>query len=57
MLTFKRKEREKEQRRELIINAAQELFFFKKFDEITIEEIAKKSQLAKGTLYLYFKSK
>ncbi|MGD0160193.1 MAG: TetR/AcrR family transcriptional regulator [Candidatus Bathyarchaeia archaeon] len=57
MSTRKRKEREKEQRRKLIVDAAQTLFFSKRYDEITIEEIAKKSQLAKGTVYLYFKSK
>ncbi|MGA3288804.1 MAG: TetR/AcrR family transcriptional regulator [Candidatus Bathyarchaeia archaeon] len=57
MSTLKRKEKEKEQRRNLIVDAAQTLFFSKRYDEITIEEIAKKSQLAKGTLYMYFKSK
>ena len=57
MSTLKRKEKEKEQRRKLIIDSAQTLFFSKHYDEITIDEIAKKSQLAKGTLYLYFKSK
>ena len=57
MSTLKRREKEKEQRRKLILDAAQALFFSKHYDEITIEEIAEKSQLAKGTLYLYFKSK
>ena len=57
MLTLKRREKEKEQRRKLILDAAQTLFFSKHYDEITIEEIAEKAQLAKGTLYLYFKSK
>ncbi len=57
MSTFKRKEKEKEQRHNLIVDAAQTLFFSKRYDEITIEEIAKKTQLAKGTLYTYFKSK
>jgi len=57
MSTLKRREKEKEQRRKLILDAAQTLFFSKHYDEITIEEIAEKAQLAKGTLYLYFKSK
>ncbi len=57
MSTLERREKEKEQRRKLILDAAQTLFFSKHYDEITIEEIAEKSQLAKGTLYLYFKSK
>ena len=55
--TLERKEKEKEQRREAIKDAAQALFFTKPYDEITIDSIAEKSQLAKGTLYLYFKSK
>jgi len=57
MSTLQRREKEKEQRRNLILDAAQTLFFSKHYDEITIEEIAEKSQLAKGTVYLYFKSK
>jgi len=57
MSTAERREKEKEQRRKLILDAAQTLFFSKHYDEITIEEIAEKAQLAKGTLYLYFKSK
>jgi len=57
MSTYKRKEKEKEQRRKLILDAAQTLFFSKDYDEITIEEIAEKSQLAKGTIYTYFNSK
>ena len=57
MSTLARKEKEKQQRHKQIEDAAQALFFSKNYDEITIEEIAKKSQLAKGTIYLYFKSK
>jgi len=57
MSTLKRKQKEKEQRRNLIIDAAQTLFFSRPYDEITIDAIAKKAQLAKGTVYLYFKSK
>ena len=57
MSTLERREKEKQQRRKLILDAAQTFFFSKHYDKITIEEIAEKSQLAKGTLYLYFKSK
>ena len=56
-MTLARKEKEKEQRRNAIIDAAQVLFFAKSYDEITIEAVAEKAQLAKGTVYLYFKSK
>jgi len=54
---LERKEKEKEQRRNAIVEAAQSLFFSKPYDEITIEAVAEKAQLAKGTVYLYFKSK
>ena len=57
MLTQKRREKEKEQRCSLILDAAQALFFSENYAKITVEEIAEKAQLAKGTLYTYFKSK
>lgn len=40
-----------------ILNAAQTIFALKGFNEATVDEIAAKARLAKGTLYLYFKSK
>lgn len=52
-----RKEREKEQRREEILNAAQYIFFDKGLQAATMDDIADKAELSKGTLYLYFSSK
>ncbi len=52
-----RKEREKEQRRNDIIDAAERIFFCKGIDNATMDEIAEEAELSKGTLYLYFKSK
>lgn len=52
-----RKEREKQQRREEIVKAAEEVFFSKGFEESTMDDIADRAELSKGTLYLYFKSK
>ncbi|MEN8202555.1 MAG: TetR/AcrR family transcriptional regulator [Bacteroidota bacterium] len=52
-----RKEREKQQRREGIIQAAEKVFFSKGFDHSTMDDIADEAELSKGTLYLYFKSK
>lgn len=54
---IERKEREKEMRREEIIDAAQEIFFTKGLASATMDEIAEKAELSKGTLYLYYKSK
>jgi TetR/AcrR family transcriptional regulator len=57
MATADRKEREKEQRKNAIIDAAEKLFFSRGFDSVSMEEIAKEVELGKGTLYLYFKNK
>lgn len=52
-----RKEREKMQRRDEIIDAAENVFFSKGFEKATMDDIADRAELSKGTLYLYFKSK
>ncbi|MBZ2165653.1 TetR/AcrR family transcriptional regulator [Methanobacterium spitsbergense] len=51
------KEREREQRRNDIINAARKLFVDRDFDEVSMDEIAENIGLGKSTLYLYFKNK
>jgi len=52
-----RKEREKEQRRNMIIDAAERIFFKKGIENSTMDDVASEAELSKGTLYLYFKSK
>jgi len=52
-----RKEREKKLRKDSILNAAEKLFFRRGLDTVTIEEIANEAELAKGTIYRYFKNK
>jgi TetR/AcrR family transcriptional regulator len=54
---IERKEREKEHRREEIIDAAQKIFFQKGLQIATMDEIAEAAELSKGTLYIYYKSK
>jgi len=54
---IERKEREKEHRREEIIDAAQRVFFQKGLSAATMDEIAEVAELSKGTLYLYYNSK
>jgi AcrR family transcriptional regulator len=51
------KEREKEQRREYIIAAAEKLFFSKGYDNVSMNDIADAVEMNKATLYLYFKNK
>jgi TetR/AcrR family transcriptional regulator len=55
--TAQRKQREHLERRNAILTAAREVFFEKGFKMATMEAIAESCDLAKGTLYLYFKSK
>ncbi len=57
MSTIDRKSREKEQRKTAIIDAAEKIFTQNGYEKTTIDDIAKESELAKGTLYLYFQSK
>ena len=52
-----RKEREKQQRRNDIVDAAERIFFSRGFSGSTMDEIAEEAELSKGTLYLYFKSR
>lgn len=52
-----RKEREKEQRRNAIIDAAEKVFFSKGLETATMDEVAELAEFSKGTLYLYFKNK
>jgi len=43
--------------RERLVSAAMELFARKGFDKTTVDEIVARAGVAKGTFYLYFKSK
>ncbi|MCX5839904.1 MAG: TetR/AcrR family transcriptional regulator [Deltaproteobacteria bacterium] len=52
-----RRKREKDQRRSAILNAARKLFFEKGFRHVTVENIARKAELSKGSIYIYFRSK
>jgi TetR/AcrR family transcriptional regulator len=52
-----RKEREKQRRREDILDAAEKIFFTKGYEISTMDDVAEMAELSKGTLYLYFKSK
>lgn len=52
-----RKEREKQLRRDLILKASEEVFFEKGLRAATLDEIAERAEVSKGTIYLYFASK
>jgi TetR/AcrR family transcriptional regulator len=57
MSTKSRKEREKENRREDILKAAEAIMSVNGLHGLSIDLIAQETELAKGTIYLYFKSK
>jgi AcrR family transcriptional regulator len=52
-----RKQREKEQRKNEIVDAAERLFFSRGYEEVSMDEIAREVELNKATLYLYFENK
>ena len=52
-----RKEREKEQKRALILEATEELILEKGLDHLNMDEVAEKAEVSKGSLYLYFNNK
>lgn len=52
-----RRKRERESRRNAILRAARKLFFEKGFKTVTVESIARKAELSKGSIYLYYNSK
>lgn len=52
-----RRKREKEQRRQSIIDAAEKLFFQKGYDNVSMNDIAKEVELNRATIYLYFENK
>jgi TetR/AcrR family transcriptional regulator len=51
------REREKEQRRSYILDVAEELFFSRGYDDVSMNHIALEVGVNKATLYLYFKNK
>jgi AcrR family transcriptional regulator len=57
MSVLSRKEREKLARRKSILQAARELFYLNGYQASTIDKIAERAELSKGTIYSYFDSK
>src|SRR5689334_8977454 len=52
-----RKERQKEEMRQLILNAAMELFLGEGYDSVSIRRIAEKMEYSPATIYTYFPEK
>ncbi len=54
---IQRKEREKEEMRQLILDAAHDLFRDKGYDGVNIRQIAEAIEYSPATIYLYYKDK
>ncbi len=52
-----RREQEKQDRRDSILDAAEQVFFAKGFEKSSMDEIARTAQLSRALLYVYFKDK
>lgn len=52
-----RREKEKHERRESILDAAEQVFFSKGYEKCSMDEIARTAQLSRALLYVYFKDK
>jgi AcrR family transcriptional regulator len=52
-----RKDREKQMRRNDIIDAAEKLFFSKGYEATTMDDVASEAEFSKRTVYTYFNSK
>ncbi len=57
MSTAERRAREKAQRRREILDAARQEFFERGFHRPTVDDVATRAEVSKGTIYLYFESK
>ena len=57
MTVAERREREREERRTHILDAAQRVFYAQGFELATMDHVAEEAQLGKGTLYNYFRTK
>lgn len=52
-----RKEREKERKRQNMLQAAEKLILEKGLDQLNMDEVADRAEVSKGSLYLYFHNK
>jgi len=52
-----RRQREKEQRKTEITDAAERLFFLRGYEDVSMDDIARSVELNKATLYRYFENK
>jgi len=54
---IERKEKEKQIKKQDILDAAERIFFKNGYEKTTMDEVAKEAEFSKRTVYVYFKSK
>lgn len=52
-----RQQEEKQERRDSILDAAEQVFFAKGYDRATMDDIARGARLSRGLVYVYFRDK
>jgi AcrR family transcriptional regulator len=57
MVTLTRREREKVEMRQLIVDAAIKMYLEEGYEKLTLRSIAQRIEYSVGTIYLYFKDK
>jgi TetR/AcrR family transcriptional regulator len=57
MALSERRQREKERRKLEILDAAERHFFSRRYEEVSMDDIAREVDLNKATIYLYFENK
>ena len=57
MSLISRREKEKSERRERILDAAEDVFFNKGYERCSMDDIARTAELSRALLYVYFKDK
>ncbi len=57
MSTAERRARERAQRQQEILDAAREVFFGLGIGRATVDDVAARAEVSKGTIYLYYQSK
>lgn len=57
MSTAERRARERAHRRQEILDAARQVFFERGFHRPTMDDVAARAEVSKGTIYLYYESK
>lgn len=57
MTVRRRRAKEKQERHEEILDAAEQVFFLKGYEQTSMDDIARAAQLSRALLYVYFKDK